>query len=277
MFSYEMIEQEIMQYILRHTNATCKLIFWHISQKRDISLAYVYRILGKMIAQQKVVKVWKCYLPHEIWMHQRIQDVELMRRNYLTSDIHIPIPNIWQQYVEHKTNTAYDQQILRTDISMKVVAQYKEKMDFWYYNSHPYHILWAYESERTAMNEFWKYVNHSYFLFWNTTYLDIYWSELLNLLNWYSSFCEKESWFLEEWYMVNIYWSYIIETLRPKKIRNFARMIFDTVQSKEDFDSDYFQQIFSMKESFTLKIIYDEEKAEILRKKVKRHVHKLGM
>lgn len=115
------------------------------------------------------------------------------------------------------------------------------------------------------------YANSVTFLFGNTTVLDQYGAELLQLVN-ITTHCTNSEYFPREGYLLNIINDFVIQLTLPKEITEYFAFIFKNTDSLESFNAGLFSQICHMKGNYQLRVYRDRKKAESLKKKIQKEV-----
>ncbi len=248
---------------------TVQKLYNIVKRTVTISLPNFYKIIAKLIDEQVIVKKNMKLQLHDMRIQHTLMLADKIKLHYIQDEeVHIEKLKPWQSQV-FEAPSLYDVDILWTDALSKLYAKYTWDIAY-YYNSHPYHILGMTQKEKWNLTALGKKMAKTYFLFWNTSFLDIYGSELLQM-QWYEIRCINTTSFPEEWYCINIIWDYLIEILFPDSITQYFKIFFESVHNTKWFNTEMFTSIMKMKATCTLKIIHSPEHAKKMTSKIKQY------
>lgn len=235
------------------------------------SLPNLYKVVAELLDKQILLKSQKKLSLHTIWIkniwsiYEKIEPrlkelppsltLELWETKLFYSDTLQNLDSVWRNVLHYFSENTADVQTL------------------YIYNSHPYHVLWSFETESAGFKTLSRYGEQAvHFLFGNETFLDKYGAELLEQSGCVCTFSGKTP-FATQGHFINIYGDYILEVVLPLAISNYFEVYFQTVQDIQSFPKAMFEQLFDMKMKYNLKVSYLPEEAERLRKQIKIHFH----
>lgn len=244
----------LKEHPLQNAKTIKKLLYDHNND--DLSQAQIYNIIKRMINDWVIVK--------ENWFislsMQRLQQVEKFVQEasiIYSKNLNIPI---WSSKSFTASSLAWIDAI-RSDISSKLSHLTTQKI--YYYDPHPYHILWRGYQEYFDINKFiqdWKQI---VYLLGHDTFLDKEWKKLLE-----NSQCSVETsslWLPVFYASIWEYW-YTVEI--AEHIYEYFELFFLTTNTIKEFQKDLFNKTFNIKWSCKLTVYHQPEVATELAQKI---------
>jgi hypothetical protein len=240
------------------------------TKNTKVSLPNFYKIVGRMVDSQVLVKARGRLQIHSMYLHFIVSLADNIKKTYFSNRWYNDLENIkvWETQ-SFNASSLYDLDVIRMDILAQLMKKYPWEI-WYYYNSHPYHMLSMTDKETANMEEIGHGLEKSYFLFGNKSFLDSYGWELYKMHG-YSVNCSEKTSFPDEGYLANIIGDYIIECMLPKNLTQHYKIFFDSVSSMKDFNVQMFSHIVKMKENCSFKLIYSPEHAKKMKQKIKKH------
>ena len=136
--------------------------------------------------------------------------------------------------------------------------------DTYVYQAHTYYMIWMQETEQNFFQEESK-ISKIYYVTGNDTFLDKHGLSFYTKM-WIDAKIKKEIAFPKDGYCVTIIWDYIFELIYPPHISDYFRVLFESISSKSNLNTELFYKIFQMRAKYTLSIRRNEKMATTLRK-----------
>lgn len=233
------------------------------------SLPWFYKVIKKLINDQTIIKKSGKLQLHSMYVNYLINLSGWLQQNYIEENM-VDIENLkgGEQKIFYGSSL-YELDLVRANIMWQLVIKYPNDESF-NYNSHPYGTLAMPERDSVNLQELWKNVKKTYFLIGNSSFLDQYGANLLNL-QWYEIKCISNTSFLDEWYCLNVIWDYIVDCIFPTTITEYFKIFFHTVDTPDKFNISLFKNIAKMKERRSMKLTYSPEHAKKLREKIRKY------
>lgn len=264
------IEYAIIAALAENKDLTVQELYSAVTTGKNlkVSLPNFYKIVGRMVDNQVLVKRKGKLQIHTMYLHFIVKLSDNIQKTYFSNATH-SIEEL--QAGDQRTFSApslYDLDVIRIDILTQLIKRFPHEEGF-HYNSHPYHILSMTDKEKANMEEMARGLKKSYFLIGNSSFLDQYGSELYGM-QLYTMKCVDDAPFPNQGYCINVVGDYIIECMMPQNITQHYEIFFDTVKSLDTFNVKMFGHIMKMKETCTLKVIHSPEHAKKMKQKIKK-------
>ncbi len=231
------------------------------------SLANVYKLTAEMLDKQVVVKIGGVFSLHTTWMMELKQLSTNIQKVYEHPEaFNISLCDGEQQKFHAPTLMSLDP--IRNDIFSSLVLLCP-KQDWYYYKSHPYHILGVPQTEKSFLDSMAKYIPTTYYLIGNDNFLDKYGASFITM-NGYNVCTATNTPFLEKGYCVSILGDYILEIVFPEIVTEYFAIFFSTVKSEQNFNSAMYQKLFTIKDKFTLRLTRSQKDAIKMKQKIKK-------
>ncbi|MBP6910349.1 hypothetical protein KBC03_02015 [Patescibacteria group bacterium] len=269
MFSIR-IEYAIIAALAEQKDITVQELYASVTNGKNlkVSLPNFYKIVGRMIDSQVLVKTKGRLHIHTMYLHFIVKLAENVQKTYFSNATHNVETLQAGDQQTFSASSLYDLDVIWMDILTQLIKKYPDAEGF-YYNSHPYHVLSITDKEKANMEEIGSGLKKSYFLFGNTTFLDQYGSTLYSMKG-YTIKCSDDVPFPEEGYFINIIGDYIIECTLPQSVAQHYQIFFDTVNSLDTFNVQMFGHIIKMKDTCSIKVIHSPEHAKKMKQKIKK-------
>lgn len=144
---------------------------------------------------------------------------------------------------------------------------YGKDIDTFVYQAHPYYMLGTKETELGFFEQEVR-LSTIYFLTGNTFFLDIYWVQFYENIGVQIKATDIVP-FPREGYCITVIWDYIFEFIYPEYITEYFKLLFETTESLEMYNSELFRKIFDIRTRCKLAVRRNKKYAEVIRKKFK--------
>lgn len=232
------------------------------SKEDQTTMVNIYKSLNTLIKNFVVIKKWwKLYL-HETWIYDYLDIADTIKENYINKKDEIVLAPWETKYLF--CNSLYETQTLRSDLILWLGNKGKNQETLYFYNSHAYFPLWIPQNSYDIQKKVsWPW--NTLGIIWNDTFLDRHGSNT-QTDKWYKTVIVHDAPFMKEWYCLLIHWPFIYEIIFPELISNYFKLYFETIHKLEDFNIEFFQNIFHIKQKYTIKIRSNQKEAELYRK-----------
>lgn len=229
-----------------------------------ISQASLYRQLAQLVLHQYLVKDNGTYGLNLVWLSRmECFALEAIRSHRISSD-NDAIRNL----KEGNQIEFFGESLQALDVTwshvLVTIAQLTQERQWYAYNAHPYYPLGMLETELRLYQAFARQGITFHMLFGNQTFLDTLGKDLIKISS-YKTRTTDQPPFLKEGYVVNALGDYIIEVIYPEQISRHFTLIFQTVQSAEDYDPQLFLDFFKMKARCKLTLRRSNKEAQKIR------------
>ncbi len=248
----------IVTYLKNQPGQTTKSVRGKIQEEcwTSLSQAQIYNIIKKMIKDGVLVKnEWLLSLSM-----QRLQQLEqFVQEAYVSYSNDLGIP-LWTSHVYTASSLA-DLDTIWSDISSKLSHICTENI--FYYDPHPYHILWRQDQEVFDIKKFtheWKTITY---LIGHDTFLDQYGVWLLN-----KTWCKAQTSSLWEKSFFASVGDYRYTVELASHISEYFETFFLYTSTIETFNQDLFKKTFSIKWPCKLTLHHDPEQAKELGERI---------
>jgi len=234
----------------------------HILEKENnssLSQAQAYNIINRMVEEWMLVKEsWLLSLSMK-WIQQLDQFVQ---DAYIKYSHVLNIPLWWSKTYSANSFSGLDS--IWSDISSKL-SQLSQG-DIYYYDPHPYHILWKTDQEEFNVKKFLKPWRSMFYVLGNTTFLDTYWAQLLE-----KYWCTVSMSTLWNPIFYASIWDYWYTVEHASHINEYFETFFLLTKSFDEFNKKLFQKTFHIKWTCTLTVYHDPEKSQEIANKILSH------
>jgi len=274
MFTDNKIDNQIIQLLAKKEKSTIPAILKELNKtSHKISKAQLYKIVNRLLDNHVVIKEYWFLMLNEFWLKKLERLLETVRgwREAIIAPGHHLLKN-WDSKVYY-TETMKDLDIKRSDVVAKI-ASIGEHKNIYASASHLYHVLWDTNLELNTyqylLNSGWKMYD---IIKWDS-FLDEYAVNIVKSSPVKDNFIVKlvgDEPYIEDGLMIEVVWDYIIETQVPETLRSYFKQFYFTVKKIEDFDSELFESIFTIRSDCRLKITRDAKKAASFKKKIRSY------
>ena len=265
MFAIKPVQQYIIEMLAHERTMKIRTIFDNLKKNYGLSLSLVqlYKDINELLDKQILVKK-----KTEIGLNSRrigklksfVQQVEY--NNQHQQVVQLPLPE-WTS-VTFESDSLYNLDPQWNNGLHKVIED--QQTDVYFFNSHPYHILWLPGTEHSLMN-YLASQKKLYYSYGNDTFLDQYGASLVQW-EWCETVCIDDHPFMKEGYCLIVIGDYIMESLFPSIITNYFGQFFERVYAIEDFNAQAFADVFKIKAKCSITMRHDPDNAERMRKKI---------
>lgn len=259
MLLFEQLYDTIIHKLIEYKWSSLQELHQQVNKEYQISLPNFYKIIGKLINEQIIIKE-----QGKLFLHQRriigfLDIADHLKKTYLTE-----WRNIAQlqegQIMYHEASSIEALDGVRGDRMLQVNKMYGKQESTYVYQAHPYYALWMNKTEMAFFKEANK-VADVYFLTGNTNFLDTYGASLYTAIG-IKSQATTTIPFIKNGYCVTVIGEYIFEVLYPQEISDYFKIFFDTIKDIKDFNADLFHRIFAMKADCKLTLRRDALQAK---------------
>lgn len=253
----------IVNYIGLHPWSTVKQIVLCI-EKSNYTLwqAQVYNIVNSMLSNKVLVKkkgLLSLNMKRVVALKRFSTDVT---KRY-QSEVFL---EHWEQRI-YTANTFEQLNIIRSDLSSTLLMEHV--WPIFYFDPHPYHILWNYEEEKSEIHKFTGYNNPIYYLFGSDTFLDKYGASHIEESGCTIRFANSPPFPSDT--MIAVVGSYVYTIVLPQDIVDYFTMFFINTLTLEQFNVNLFKKVFQMKGNFSLTVKKDVVYAEQVTKIIQQY------
>lgn len=263
MLLFDPLYDIVIHKLINHRWASIQELHSNVSKEHNISLPNFYKIIGKLIGDQIIVKENGKLFLHNRWILWFLDLADNLKRTYLSETWNIAQIKEGQA-IYHEATSIESLDWVRGDWMLSVNRIYGKTESTYVYQSRPYYALWMHKTEM-AFFEQAKKLADVFFLAWNENFLDIYGAALYKKI-WVESLATQNVPFIKDWYCVTVIWDYVFEVLYPKEISDYFKIFFDSIKNIKDFNEDLFHRIFEMKSNYKLTLRHDTIQARNIEK-----------
>lgn len=263
MILFEPLYDILVHKLIAHKWTTIQELHTYISKEQKVSLPNLYKIIGKLIDDQIIIKEnWKLFL-HNRWILWFLWIADELKNSYLQWGSQVNQLQEWQSmYYEATSIESLDG--VRWDWMLSINKIYWKSESTYVYQAHPYYALGMNKTEMAFFKEANKLAD-VYFLTGNTNFLDKYWANLYAKIG-ISSLATNNIPFMKDGYCVTVIGDYVFEVIYPKEISDYFKIFFDSIQDIKKFNPDLFHRIFEMKANCKLALRHDSIQARNIKK-----------
>lgn len=263
MLLFEPIYDTIVHKLIEHKWASLQEIHKHVNNEYQISLPNFYKIIGRLIDEQIIIKE-----NGKLFLHNRrvigfLDIADNLKKAYLTE-----IGSVAQlqegQAMYHEASSIETLDGVWWDRMLQVNRIYGKQESTYVYQARPYYALGMNKTEMSFFKEANK-LTDVYFLTGNTNFLDTYGTDLYKKIG-IRSLATPDVPFLKEGYCVTVIGDYVFEVVYPKEISEYFKIFFDTIQDIKKFNPELFHRIFEMKANCKLTLRHDSIQANNIKK-----------
>ena len=260
------IDLRIIKILAKNPGITPQELYNIFSTEKPTTMVNIYKLVHTLIKSFVIIKKkWKLYL-HETWMYDYLDIADSIKDNYINKRAEIVLSPWETKYIF--CNSLYEAQTMRSDFILSLWHKAPTKETLHFYNSHAYFPLWVPHTSYDIQEKVsWQW--NTLWIIWNDTFLDRYGSEL-QTQQWYKTVIVPNTPFLKEWYCLLVHGPFIYEIIFPEIVSDYFKLYFETTHKLEDFNIGFFQNIFHIKQKYTIKIRSNEIEAEAYRKELKK-------
>lgn len=258
----------VLNLLAVHKELEVKQLHEYLSENWvSLTMAQLYNIIAMLTSQHVLVKHKKNISINKLRIYQLEYFIQRVAAS--TQQVEDLLHMKQGERIVLSAGSLFELDSIRADSFYKIVSLENPDTLF-FYNSHPYYILWMPDTE-------WSFINPDnqkrdiYYLLGNTTFLDTYGAALYRQ-KWVSSIqTVTNPEFLEQWYLINIIGEFYIECVFPSIINSYFEIYFNAVKTMEHFDVESYKEIFHMKSECKITLMRSAKYAEGLKKKILKY------
>ncbi len=263
MLLFDPLYDSIINKLIDHKWARIQELHTEVTKEHQISLPNFYKIIGKLIDEQIIIKEHGKLFLHSRRVLWFLDLADNLKQNYLMEMWSVAQLQLGQSMV-YESTTIKDLDGVRGDWMLQVNKMYGTQEATYVYQAHPYYALGMNNTEISFFAQVNK-VSEVYFLTGNTYFLDIYGANVYSEIG-IKSVATNYLPFIKEGYCVTVIGDFIFEVLYPKEISEYFNIFFNTIGDIKDFNAWLFSRIFEMKTHAKLTIRRDEQQANKIKK-----------
>ncbi len=263
MLLFEPLYDTIVHKLIEHKWASLQELHKHVSKEYQISLPNFYKVIGKLVDEQIIIKE-----NGKLFLHNRrvlwfLDLADELKKIYLREVWSVAQLQEWQSmYYEATSIESLDG--VRGDWMLNINKIYGKQESTYVYQARPYYALGMNKTEMAFFEQANRLAD-VYFLTGNTNFLDIYGTDLYTKIG-IRSLATNDIPFIKDWYCVTVIGDYVFEVLYPKEISDYFKIFFDSIKDLKDFNEDLFHRIFEMKANCKLTLRRDTIQARNIKK-----------
>lgn len=253
-------QSTILEILAQTPGKTAEEILSQIKKESKISKSSLYRLIAQMLENQILVKDKNRLSLNYMWASHFQSVAQSLQKNYFSD------PHVTQSInlKEGEIKTFYANSLSELDPTWNhlliAIKELHPEIPFYAYNAHTTHAYSLPKSEiRLCQNCTRK--GGLYFLFGNKTFLDVEGAKVYAKGGAQTQVREDHP-FCREGYHFWVCADYILEVVFPPALIKYFEVLFQTVKTQDDFDPDFFQNLFNMKIKCKLTLRRSKEEAE---------------
>ena len=267
MILFDQLYDTIVHKLIDHKWASIQELHIHIIKEYQISLPNFYKVIGKLVDDQIIIKENGKLSLHSRRVLGFLDLADQLKQTYLTENISIANLKEWQS-MYHEATSIESLDGVRGDRMLAVNRMYGKEQATYVYQARPYYALWMKQTEMAFFSQANKLAD-VYFLSGNTHFLDMYGTNLYTEIGVKALATDKLP-FLKDGYCVTVVGDFVFEVLYPKEISDYFKIFFDSIQEIKDFNPDLFHRIFEMKANCKLTVRRDSVQARNIKNEFKK-------
>ncbi len=269
MLLFDQLYDIIISIFMEQQKLSTQELHTHINKKITISLPNLYKIIGKLLDEQILIKEAGKLSLHSRRIGEFCEIADKLKKTYFETSLR-PIDLKEWEMINFQANSIKDMDGIRWDVLLNIHRLYKESEPMYIYHAHPYYALGMHNTEMAFFTTTQKNTT-VYLLFSDTWFLDTYWAELYTKAGMKHVAISKKHPFLQDGYCFNIIWEYIFEFIYPKNISEYFKVFFSSTHESRQFNKELFGKIFEMKGSCKVTVRRNKKDAEMFKKEIKKH------
>ena len=257
----------VIELLAEHESLSATEIIQRMHKEKGLKLskANFYKILGKMIENQLLVKSGEMISLNMVWVSSLHKYATQMHEQSMKEDMTAFPPLKEGERRTFKAESLEKIDPIWTHGILYFFTQQKDRTIF-VYQSHPWFILGRPATERRLYDSCHTEGKQMQMLYGNTSFLDRYGTQLHKTTD-CPAYITDHPPFPKEGYNLWLCGDCIIECFFSDLIGQYFSSFFSTTMRAGDFDLKTFSSIFGIKVPAELHISRDKKKAETLRKK----------
>ncbi len=234
-----------------------------------VSKQNLYKIIGKLIDHQVLVKNRQAVTLHQPWLENMYTFISNAKEVYQNKEY---IQDFQLEEGEQKVFMADSLALLDGTWGhiMGSVCDIAHSHHYFVYHPHPYYRFGMADIER----RYWQSISDKgiaiHLLYGNKTYLDMYSSQATPMPGTQDVLTDTPP-FPKEGYFLNVYDDYITEVYITDEIASRFKYFYDQVTDISQFDIEHFNDIFRMKAQTKFIFRRSKKDAELLKEKFRKY------
>ncbi len=236
----------------------------------EISVSNLYRTVAQLVEKQVLVKDKGRLSLNQVWVSHMLRFAATIEAKYIGSgklDV-LELPQSDGQRMEFKADSLAGLDPVWNHVLAKISSLSKKEAIWYEYDSHAWYPLGMHETEMNLYEQLGEYGNK---LYGNDTFLDRYGAKLGRTI---TPVINDAPPFPKEGYSLWVCGDYTVDCVFPDSISRHFAFFFQTVKSIEQFDTEFFSDIFKMKARCSITVLKSEASARDLREKMKPYFTK---
>ena len=235
---------------------------------QTVSLQNLYRLVGRLIDQQVLVRSGGKLFLNAVWLSHIMQFAQRAEQHYLTAPgdaVELPAKEGGQS--EYAGDSLRGLDSIWNDILLRFVDAVEERS--WYaFNSHPWYNLGMFETELRLYQGLHARGIRTYMLFGGGTFLDRYGDSLIRTEGLVTAVA-GEAPFAREDYAVWAAGEYLLEVVMSPLIARHFSFFFNRIESLEQYHPRLFADVFRMRERCSVKVSRSRKRADEVRRAIR--------
>jgi len=269
MLLFDPLYDVIISIFIEHQRISTQELHKYINKAIAISLPNLYKIIGKLLDEQILIKEGTMLSLHSRRIGEFYETADKLKKAYFETSSH-PIDLKEGEMINFQANSIKDIDGIRWDIYLAVHRLHDISEPMYIYHAHPYYALGMHKTEMAFFTAAQKNTT-VYLLFSDTWFLDNYWAELYTKAGMKNVAISKKHPFLQDGYCLNVVWEYVFEFIYPKNISEFFKVFFSSTHEVKQFNKELFGKIFEMKWDCKVTVRRNKKDAEMFKKEIMKY------
>lgn len=263
------VQSAIIETLAERQGLNVKELFEDVTRttKVEVSRQNLYRVVAQLIDNGILQKANGRLSLKQEWVSRFLRVADSMRFNYGSQEsAPKSLPKRNGERMEFQADSLMSLDLVWIDILFRFLQETKERS--WYaYNSHPWYAVGSLDTEHHFFERLMLRGVSVFLVYGNDSFLDRYGLNLISLTG-FKTAISTTTQLASEGYALWACGPYILEVTIPEELNKHFTYFFNSVSAVEQFNPDFFSQIFRMRAKCSLSVEYNAERSRKLQKKL---------